>query len=294
MTPVPDAERPTLVEAGLNFSGFGYYARPISPDDGRLAAAPEFANWLQLASLLDRLKSGDFAAAPSMLVLCRQSRDWRLKTVATRVLGHAAAVDVFRDMREEIEGLRVRDMDRVTVEVREVVLLYCRAFGSWGRLDVVPLLLDQYLTLRLKLTPEISLLPLLMARLLTDRNGSMVALEPPEDRIEDYLNLVMSEYEAVVEKIGSDKTVVFQGEPYWVRRIAERIRRPATPYPAVELAILRERFEPAVARDCSSMFNGSSVSTLTAAAIAEDFLDSEDAARYEPGVRYFFGHRIPD
>lgn len=33
---------------------------------------------------------------------------------------------------------------------------------------------------------------------------------------------------------------------------------------------------------------------LAAAAILEDFLDSGQAAAYEPGVRYFFGHRIPD
>jgi hypothetical protein len=33
---------------------------------------------------------------------------------------------------------------------------------------------------------------------------------------------------------------------------------------------------------------------LQMAATLEDFLRSDPSARYEPGIRYFFGHRIPD
>jgi hypothetical protein len=33
---------------------------------------------------------------------------------------------------------------------------------------------------------------------------------------------------------------------------------------------------------------------LAAAAIVEDFVESGEANKYLPGVRYFFGHRIPD
>jgi hypothetical protein len=33
---------------------------------------------------------------------------------------------------------------------------------------------------------------------------------------------------------------------------------------------------------------------LAAAAILEDMLESGELERFEPGVRYFFGHRIPD
>jgi hypothetical protein len=33
---------------------------------------------------------------------------------------------------------------------------------------------------------------------------------------------------------------------------------------------------------------------LTAAALAEELLDRPAAARFQPGVRYFFGHRLPD
>ena len=33
---------------------------------------------------------------------------------------------------------------------------------------------------------------------------------------------------------------------------------------------------------------------LSAAAIVEEFLESRESEKYEDGVRYFFGHRIPD
>ena len=57
---------------------------------------------------------------------------------------------------------------------------------------------------------------------------------------------------------------------------------------------LRRRFEPATGLDCSEIFADDTVHPLAAAAIAEEFLDSDAAARFEDGVRYFFGRRIPE
>ena len=52
--------------------------------------------------------------------------------------------------------------------------------------------------------------------------------------------------------------------------------------------------EPATGTDCSAIFAGSKASPLAAADLAERFLDSGAAEGYQPGVRYFFGHPIPD
>ncbi|WP_164007168.1 hypothetical protein [Pyxidicoccus trucidator] len=248
---------------------------------------------MRLEALLDRLKSGDFSAAEALLRLCRETEDWRVKYAATRALGHAGTVDCFKQMREEIEQHPLRKQERVDVAARELVLLYCRTFALWGRLDVVPVLMDQYLTLRLKRTPEISSLPLLMAGLLVDDENSMLAHEPPDDLLEDYLNLVMSQYEAVVSAQGSDKVIIFRGGLSSVRAVAERMRHLTTAYQSSELATLRERFEPATGIDCSEVFSGKSVVPLAAAAIAESFLASKECRKFEPGSRYFFGHLIP-
>lgn len=279
--------RPNLKDAGLDFARFGYFTRPLPSSEGDAA-------WGRLEALLGKIKSGNFSATEALLSLSRESSDWRLRYVATRVLGHAGTVTCFKRMREELEQHPLRKQELVDVPSRELVAIYCRAFALWGRLDVVPVLMDQYLTLRLKKTPEIATIPLLLADLLVDDENTMIAHEPPEDLLEDYLNLVMNQYEALVSRLGSDKVFVFRGELSSVRAIAERMRHLTTRYRASELGILRERFEPATGIDCSAVFQGDGVSSLAAAAIAESFLESSDARKFRPGVRYFFGHPIPD
>lgn len=282
--------RPTLYDVGVDPRRYGYFVHPFPRDDPRVLAGPEAPRWFELQDGLAGLVRGDFSALPALLKCVRHSRDWRLKSAALRVLGDAGTVECFRDMRAELEqGSREGPFD---VASRELVLLYCRAFAAWGRLDVVPVLLDQYLRLRLASTPEIALLPLLIAQLLADRRGDMLAHEPPEEHIEDYLNLVMERYESVVQALGSDKALVFRGALQSVRGLAERIRHPTTRYVSVELVTLRERFEPATGIDCSEIF-ADGVDTFAAAALAERFLDAPEAARFDDGVRYFFGHRVP-
>jgi hypothetical protein len=293
MTLVPLAERPSLLEAGLEFSRFGYFVRPLSAQDVASRGAAAQA-WLNLENQIRALQKGDFSAVQPLLASTRASTDWRFKTVAIRVLGHVGSADCFRQMRAELEALPIREMKTVDVATRETVLLYCEAFVAWGRLDVVPVLLDWYLSLRLKKTPEIAILPVLMARLLVDDSSdSMIGLEPPEDRLEDYLNLVMQQYDAVVERLGSDKLIVYRGAAFSVRDIAERMRRSAGQSDAVTLRRLRERFEPSTGIDCSAIFTGPSLSPMQAAALAEAFLDSCEVDRYEPGNRYFFRQAVP-
>ncbi len=293
MTLAPFAERPSLIQAGLEFSRFGYFVRPLSEQDLASAGASAPA-WLNLDHLIHTLQAGDFSAIQPLLAASRASTDWRLKTVATRVLGHVGHAECFGDMRAELEALPVRQMKTVDVATREIVLLYCKSFAAWGRLDVVPVLLDWYLSLRLKKTHEIAILPILMEELLLDDStNSMMGLEPPEDGLEDYLNLVMNQYDAAVERLGSDKLIVYRGALYSVDNIAERMRQPGDQSDAVTLRRLRERFEPSTGIDCSAVFAGPSVAPMQAAALAEKFFDSHEADRYEPGIRYFFGRAVP-
>jgi len=287
------ANRPTLREAGLDFYRYGYFARPMRRD--QIPSQPLTDDrWFDLQDLIGRLTRGDFSAAHELLKCSRQTADWRLKAVATSVLGHAGSVDCFREMRGELESLSTKQAATVDVATRELILLYARAFASWGRLDVVPVLLDHYLTLRTRRTPEIALLPLLMADLLSDDPGTMIAHEPPEDQLEEYLNFVMNQYDALAEELGSDKVLLFRGALQSTRGIAESMRHVSTSYVASELHTLRRRFEPATGIDCSEIFLGTSVRPLVAAEIAERFLESSEAVRFEPGLRYFFGHHVPD
>jgi hypothetical protein len=57
---------------------------------------------------------------------------------------------------------------------------------------------------------------------------------------------------------------------------------------------LRHKFEASTGVDCSGFYRDGRLQPLTALSIIEDFLASDGAAAFEAGVRYFFGHRIPD
>ncbi|NJK31974.1 MAG: hypothetical protein HC927_05885 [Deltaproteobacteria bacterium] len=56
----------------------------------------------------------------------------------------------------------------------------------------------------------------------------------------------------------------------------------------------RRRFEASTGIDCSEFYSDGEFFPLVAAARLEAWIDSPEADRYEPGVRYFFGHRIPN
>lgn len=293
MTSTDLSTRPTLRECGLDFRRYGYFTRPMPHEASPSRDAPEAPRWLVLQDVITQLSRGDFSALPVALECFRKTDDWRLKATAARVLGDAGTVECFREMRAELEQHPGRKRDAIDVETREVFLLHCRAFAAWGRLDVVPVLMDQYLTLRLKQTPEIEVLPLLMAELLAPKTGSMIAHEPPEDQLENYLNLVMNEYESLSEKLGSTKVLVYRGAAQSVRGLAGRMRHLVARTPSLELARIRARFEPATGIDCSGIFEDGQARTLAAAELAEQFLEDPRSDRFEDGARYFFGHRVP-
>jgi len=277
---------PTLREVGIRFSRHGYFVRS-SP----LTATPDA--WDTLATDLERLKHGDFSALRGVLhALCEQP-DWLLKRAAATILGNAGTLDEFRAMREFLECRPARARRSYTVEDREYVLQFCRAFTLWGRLDVVPVLVDQYLSLRLAGTADIAILPVHIADLLTADADSMIAHEPPDEHLDDYLSLVMNTHEALVSRLGSDKQLVFRGELQSTTALAQALRHPDPEFLHQELVDLRERFEPATGIDCSLAFTGGACDPLAAAAIAESFLGSQRAARMQADHRYFFGHAIP-
>lgn len=306
MEDVQFQKRPTLIDIrDLRFwnpRGFGYFARPIEREDLKHCTPSDARDWVRLESLISRLKKGEFSAGSPLLELSRTSNNVAIKRIAISVVGHAGTAECFRDMRTELEPQQKQPIDE---DLRSLTVQYCRAFASWGRLDVVPVLAYHYLRLRLERKEEISALPLCIGDLLVDDRPNdadevarMIPLEPPEDMLDDYLSMVMNRYEHIANKHGSDKVFIFQGQLLSVRQLAKDIRNTSVPYryAGARLSTLRERFEPATGIDCSAFFEGPeghATQPLTASAIAEQFLDSPKAASFEENKRYFFGHPIP-
>jgi hypothetical protein len=156
----------------------------------------------------------------------------------------------------------------------------------------VPIQLDMYL--EAKDRERAWLIPLRFSDLLESEPGPIFEASLPDP---EYRELVMRRYEELSDAIGSTAAPVKYGQLFSVRSFAEQLLAKLTARDLDADEIPRERliFEAATGTDCRPFFDADlQLQPLAAAAVVEGFLESPDAAKYEPGVRYFFGHRIPD
>jgi hypothetical protein len=111
-----------------------------------------------------------------------------------------------------------------------------------------------------------------------------------------YEDLVLSRYAALCGQIDEPARAAFsEGEPLTLTRVAEKaLVRIFAGEDIEEIAIARTLLEAGTGQDLSEFYRDGLLQNLSAAAIVEDFLESGEAEKYEPGVRYFFGHRIPN
>ncbi|HYO56873.1 hypothetical protein [Archangium sp.] len=170
---------------------------------------------------------------------------------------------------------------------------FCNAFEAWGRLSTVPAILQSYD--RYFESDEAELLPFTLSLLLEPERGPL-SETPSRDEFIGYHQRVMDRYEALLEQFGSDQVVLLQGERFSVVSLARKMLRNlgSTPEEKTLQPFYRHRFEASTGLDCSCFYKNEEFQPLTTAAFLERFLESPEAARYEEGVRYFFGHRIPE
>ncbi|MBZ4420403.1 hypothetical protein [Myxococcus sp. RHSTA-1-4] len=137
--------------------------------------------------------------------------------------------------------------------------------------------------------------PLQISTLLEPEWGPLSQF-PKEDELIEYEDRVLERYEELKKKFGTDQVILLHGERFSVVSVAQRLLRglDGDDFARAMRPFYRRRFEASTGIDCSGFYKGEQFQSLTAAAILEDFLESPEAARYEEGVRYFFGHRIPE
>ncbi|WP_239470072.1 hypothetical protein [Archangium violaceum] len=100
----------------------------------------------------------------------------------------------------------------------------------------------------------------------------------------------------VASRLASRDQAVTAGLPLdleaLVRRLHERIRSGEPSGSRMEWE--RMCFEASTGVDCTAFYEQGRLRRLAALAILEDFMDAGHAAAFEPGVRYFFGHRVDE
>lgn len=123
---------------------------------------------------------------------------------------------------------------------------------------------------------------------------SHLLFSPPSVGHASYAQSVTARHASISAQ--TSELLVAEGAPINLigiaRRLLGRVTSEGVPSARIEQAWWM--FGAMTGVDCRGFFTTEGhLKRLTAAAILEEYLDSGAAERFEPGVRYFFGHRIP-
>jgi hypothetical protein len=231
---------------------------------------------------LQAAKEGKFEYIPRLLEAYDPEREDPLNRQCMVLLGDAGPASCFAPLIRELETKK----DLLDYQV---VIHYCEALSIRGKLADIPVQLAAFEAHAD--VPDTSIIPVLIARSLEKRPGPLVkASQWPS--LNAYRDAVLARYRELADNLGGDQVLVFKGEPDGVIRLAKYVLD-ALKEPFFQ-GDFRRKFEAATGIDCSGFYQNEVLQPLAAAEIVEEFLESPAAEKYEQGVRYFFGHRIPD
>lgn len=241
--------------------------------------------WRLLRERFARARQGQFAALGDLVDMYP-----RLKGPDTRVFASNLLGDAGTDEQLESADAFVHE----TIFDPSSVCGLCHSLGLWGRLSAVEAILRAYD--RLFPAQPAEGLPAYLSTMLESEFGA-AADYPREDSLEAFVAYekgVRALYENRLKELGGPKAYALFGGLFSVRRLAERYLELLgdSRYELMMQPYLRQRFEACTGIDCSDFYEKSEFRPLTAAARLEAWLESDAPDRFEPGERYFFGHRI--
>jgi hypothetical protein len=258
----------------------GYNAFPPDEQD-RSEDRATFPAWQEYANLLARARRGEFDAVGGLVGLHDRTPDWVLRGAYIQLLGDAAKTKVLQEMKENLPKLPV-----------EYQYDYGEALAYWGSLSAVPTLVDLYAA-----NYEFDdgrFIPPRLSRVLEQEPGPVMKypFRGPSEAVAAYCQVVLARCQELKNALGED-AVVFRGEKLSVAAVARRGLDDLAKDKFDEET--RHKFEAMTGIDCSSFYKDGELQPLAAAALLEEFLEGPEPAKYEEGVRYFYGRPIdPD
>lgn len=257
----------------------GYFHCPAPAPNTRPPVTPLADPWQWWQFACHRAKNGQFDLVPGLLEICQDPEDAIQAHMSATLLGDAGANKAFEPL---IPLLRTTDNTELAVKL-------CLSLTLRGRLADVPVLLDALVDIGMDEGGDT--IASGIARLL-EADGMANSDPAAFTSFGDYCEAVMNRHQELIDQLGGDQVFVFRGEPVGVvstaRRLLEMVREPKLPLD------LSRKFVVSTGIDCASWYEDGRLKSLIAADALEAFLESPDAAKYEDGVRYFFGHRVPD
>jgi hypothetical protein len=263
----------------VDWEGQGYFAYPATIAPAPVGQLPEAGHYAQWIEALRRAKLGDFSWGPALVELASGETHPVNRRLCAELLGDAGSTST-------IDAIACR---LASEEVGfELTLSWASVLTRRGKLADIPIVLSAFE--RVAEISDAEIVPVQISDCLETEYA--LADHQEYDSLDDYRQAVLKRCEELAAKFGTDQVLVEGGAKLSVidlaKRIVQRLREPYFP------SQLRRRFECATGIDCSSFYQDRVLKPLQASALLEEFLESPLSTRFEDGVRYFFGHRIPD
>lgn len=276
------AQPPPFLDGTFEWNGLGYglaTASPPLPDP----LSPQLNDeWLILASTLELAKQGNWRGLPRLADTMRKSSNALVWRGCADLLGHAGTTTLIKGIlhqhKQELgpEG-SILFQEHIAYTLHETCSLWA-----------VPLILDLYLQ-----SPdraEARIMVLLLSHLLEPELGPIAQAEAPD---QEYRQLVMQRADDLSARYGGPTATVLYGQLASARYLAETLYAQLSAAKTTWLMYDRKLFEALTGFDCRSFYRERRLQPLAAMGALETVLESSELDRFEPGVRCFFGHRIP-
>lgn len=274
---------PGFMEGTFVWSRRGYFFASLPPVDLSANFDKTGINpWIVLASALEHVKLGHFAALDSLKRRCRPGEDLLFVRATAELLGNVATIaaqNILLELMESSDG-----------DIRAEA---CSGACMCGNLELVPAILKARRSIpQVHLREEISLM---LSLFLEERAGDIQIWATSRDC--DYDRFTLLKAKELGEAFGK-LTPIWRGQRYDVIEITRHMLEVLYDSHVslfsrhVRFKIFRSRFEAATGIDCTECFRDDKLQVLVATSLLEDFLSTQNPPQYQSGVRYFFGHRI--
>lgn len=298
------SQQPEFLNRTLLPSGTGFHLAATPSMDLLDSQALEDENqWIVLAAALERTKQGDFKELKRLIRCIRKDNDLALWNACSVLLGYASSTVILEYILESFHK-EIYQSRNLFVTDYVLRILQC-SMGLW----TIPIMLKIYLSASDHERgdpeaigsdePSLASVPVYISALLEDEHGPIYDADLTDSQ---YEKLVIQHYERLYREKNSDKVAVANGRLFSLRQIVLRLLRHLRTIneevdmgvDKLEIVDLSLLFEASTGVDCRSFYRDYRLQPLAATAILEDFIESGEADKYQDGVRYFFGRRIPD
>lgn len=268
----------------------GYSYSRLPPNDALTPEALQSEDpWRVLTATLEQAKAGNHTSVGGLVSLIR------LDSPHLVIYG---ALDVLADAATNAELALLKSL--VSHENEDIRERSCWAAMQAGSMITVPYLLEAWRSARPTLRGTISFLlsMLLEEEWPLDENLGPIA-NGAGLPFDEFNVLVDTRFKMLRAKTGSQDAPIWGGRPFGVVSFTEHIISLIlsignTPTAAGVFSKLRHKFEASTGISCSGFFKDRRFQPASALSILDAFLESPAAANYKEGVRYFFGHPIPE